>query len=91
MSKIVAKSTMGNFGWQLMMPAKSTLEVKDLGGEKIAITAAGSGSDLLALWTARTTRSISPACRSAAAAWCRTCWRAMSMRPWCIRRSASRF
>jgi ABC-type nitrate/sulfonate/bicarbonate transport system substrate-binding protein len=51
MSKIVASATMGNYGWQLMVPAKSTLEVKDLGGKKVAITAAGSGSDLLALWT----------------------------------------
>jgi ABC-type nitrate/sulfonate/bicarbonate transport system substrate-binding protein len=42
---------MGNFGWQLMVPAKSTLEVKDLNGKKVAITSAGSGSDLLALWT----------------------------------------
>src|SRR6201998_3595830 len=51
MSKIVANATMGNFGWQLMVPAKSTVEVKDLNGKKVAITAAGSGSDLLALWT----------------------------------------
>jgi NitT/TauT family transport system substrate-binding protein len=51
MSKIVASATMGNFGWQLMVPAKSTLGVKDLGGKKVGITAAGSGSDLLALWT----------------------------------------
>ena len=51
MSKIVANATMGNYGWQLMVPAKSTLEVKDLAGKKVAITAAGSGSDLLALWT----------------------------------------
>jgi ABC-type nitrate/sulfonate/bicarbonate transport system substrate-binding protein len=51
MSKIVAGATMGNFGWQLMVPAKSTLEVKDLNGKKVGITAAGSGSDLLALWT----------------------------------------
>jgi ABC-type nitrate/sulfonate/bicarbonate transport system substrate-binding protein len=50
-SKIVANASMGNFGWQLMVPAKSTLEVKDLNGKKVAITAAGSGSDLLALWT----------------------------------------
>jgi NitT/TauT family transport system substrate-binding protein len=42
---------MGNFGWQLMVPAKSTLDVKDLNGKKVGITAAGSGSDLLALWT----------------------------------------
>src|ERR1700756_3385707 len=51
MSKIVASATMGNYGWQLMVPAKSTLEVKDLGGKKVAIPAAGSGPDLLALWT----------------------------------------
>jgi ABC-type nitrate/sulfonate/bicarbonate transport system substrate-binding protein len=51
MSKIVAGATMGNFGWQLMVPAKSTLDVKDLNGKKVGITAAGSGSDLLALWT----------------------------------------
>lgn len=51
MSKIVANASMGNFGWQLMVPVKSTLNVKDLNGKKVAITAAGSGSDLLALWT----------------------------------------
>src|SRR5580698_6780840 len=51
MSKAVANGAMGNFGWQLMVPAKSTLDVKDLNGKKVAITSAGSGSDLLALWT----------------------------------------
>jgi ABC-type nitrate/sulfonate/bicarbonate transport system substrate-binding protein len=51
MSKIVANAAMGNFGWQLMVPVKSTLGVKDLNGKKVGITAAGSGSDLLALWT----------------------------------------
>jgi ABC-type nitrate/sulfonate/bicarbonate transport system substrate-binding protein len=51
MSKIVANASIGNFGWQLMVPTKSNLEVKDLNGKKVAITAAGSGSDLLALWT----------------------------------------
>jgi ABC-type nitrate/sulfonate/bicarbonate transport system substrate-binding protein len=51
MSRIVANAAMGNFGWQLMVPVKSTLDVKNLNGKKVAITAAGSGSDLLALWT----------------------------------------
>jgi NitT/TauT family transport system substrate-binding protein len=51
MSRIVANAAMGNFGWQLMVPVKSTLDVKDLNGKKVAITSAGSGSDLLALWT----------------------------------------
>src|SRR5229473_764589 len=51
MSRIVANAAMGSFGWQLMVPVKSTIEVKDLNGKKVAITSAGSGSDLLALWT----------------------------------------
>jgi ABC-type nitrate/sulfonate/bicarbonate transport system substrate-binding protein len=51
LSKLVGNAAMGNFGWQLMVPVKSTLAVKDLDGKKVAITAAGSGSDLLALWT----------------------------------------
>src|SRR6201747_1400244 len=51
MSKVVANAAMGSFGWQLMVLAKSPLEVKDLGGKKVTITSAGSGSDLLALWT----------------------------------------
>jgi NitT/TauT family transport system substrate-binding protein len=51
LSKLVAGGAMGSFGWQLMVPAKSTLTVADLAGKKVAITSAGSGSDLLALWT----------------------------------------
>jgi len=50
-SKIVANAAMGYYGWQLMTLAKSTLTVADLKGKKVAITSAGSGSDLLALWT----------------------------------------
>ena len=51
MSKVVANGAMGNFGWQLMVLAKSPLGVADLNGKKVGITSAGSGSDLLALWT----------------------------------------
>jgi ABC-type nitrate/sulfonate/bicarbonate transport system substrate-binding protein len=51
MSKAVANGAMGNFGWQLMVLKNSTLDVRDLNGKKVAITSAGSGSDLLALWT----------------------------------------
>ena len=50
-SKVVANAAMGYYGWQLMTLAKSTLGVNDLKGKKVAITSAGSGSDLLALWT----------------------------------------
>jgi NitT/TauT family transport system substrate-binding protein len=50
-SKVLANAAMGYYGWQLMTLAKSTLSVNDLKGKKVAITSAGSGSDLLALWT----------------------------------------
>ena len=50
-SKVVANAAMGYYGWQLMTLSKSTLGVGDLKGKKVAITSAGSGSDLLALWT----------------------------------------
>ncbi|WP_291850057.1 ABC transporter substrate-binding protein [Bradyrhizobium sp.] len=50
-SKVLANAATGYYGWQLMTLSKSTLGVKDLNGKKVAITSAGSGSDLLALWT----------------------------------------
>jgi len=50
-SKVLANAAMGYYGWQLMTLAKSTIGVGDLKGKKVAITSAGSGSDLLALWT----------------------------------------
>jgi NitT/TauT family transport system substrate-binding protein len=50
-SKVLANAATGYYGWQLMTLAKSTLGVSDLKGKKVAITSAGSGSDLLALWT----------------------------------------
>jgi ABC-type nitrate/sulfonate/bicarbonate transport system substrate-binding protein len=50
-SKVLASAATGYHGWQLMTLSKSTLGVNDLKGKKVAITSAGSGSDLLALWT----------------------------------------
>jgi ABC-type nitrate/sulfonate/bicarbonate transport system substrate-binding protein len=50
-SKVLANAATGYYGWQLMTLSKSTLGVNDLKGKKVAITSAGSGSDLLALWT----------------------------------------
>ena len=50
-SRIVANAAMGSYGWDLMVPVASKFDVKDLNGKKVAITSAGSGSDLLALWT----------------------------------------
>lgn len=51
LSKVVANASMGSFGWQLMVKANSPLTVEDLKGKKVGITSAGSGSDVLALWT----------------------------------------
>jgi NitT/TauT family transport system substrate-binding protein len=50
-SKVLASAATGYYGWQLMTLSKSTLGANDLKGKKVAITSAGSGSDLLALWT----------------------------------------
>ena len=50
-SRVLASAATGYYGWQLMTLSKSTLGVNDLKGKKVAITSAGSGSDLLALWT----------------------------------------
>src|SRR5258705_11518412 len=51
MSKVVANASMGSFGWQLMVLAKSPLDGQELNGQKVAINFASSGSHLLALWT----------------------------------------
>ena len=86
MSKVVANGAMGNFGWQLMVLTKSPLDVKDLNGKKVGITSAGSARTCWRCGRFRKRRSISPACRSAAAALFRICSRATSTPPWCIRR-----
>src|SRR5262249_622164 len=94
MSKIVPNASMGNFGWQLMAPAKSPLDVKGLNGKKIATPPAPAATALPTLWCrqsrAGTRRVRPPAGPSAGAAWRRPCPTAMSMRPWCILPEASR-
>ena len=51
-SKLVAGGTAANLGWFLVVPAKSPIQkVSDLQGKKVGITSAGSGSDILAVWT----------------------------------------
>ncbi|HTZ78905.1 MAG TPA: ABC transporter substrate-binding protein [Stellaceae bacterium] len=51
-SKIVAGGALAYYGWHLMVPTGSKItDVAQLAGKKVGITAAGSGSDLLALWT----------------------------------------
>ena len=39
MSKVVANAAMGSFGWQLMVLAKSTLDVKDLNDQQLEVAA----------------------------------------------------
>lgn len=52
MTKAVAGAALGYYGWYLMVKADSKIsDVAELEGKKVGITAAGSGSDLLALWT----------------------------------------
>lgn len=51
-SKSVAGGSLGYYGWYLMVKADSKItKAEDLAGKKVGITSAGSGSDLLALWT----------------------------------------
>jgi NitT/TauT family transport system substrate-binding protein len=51
-TKGVAGAALGYYGWYLMVQADSKISsVEELAGKKVGITAAGSGSDLLALWT----------------------------------------
>ena len=51
-SKLVAGGALGYYGWYLMVPTGSRIsDVAELARKKVGITSAGSGSDLLALWT----------------------------------------
>src|SRR5215469_1532907 len=52
MTKAVAGAALGYYGWYLMVKADSKIgQIAELEGKRVGITAAGSGSDLLALWT----------------------------------------
>jgi NitT/TauT family transport system substrate-binding protein len=52
LTKAVAGAALGYYGWYLMVKTDSKIsQVAELEGKKVGITAAGSGSDLLALWT----------------------------------------
>lgn len=51
-AKMVAMGGSGNFGWQILVPTKSTIkDPAELAGKKVGITSAGSLSDSLAKWT----------------------------------------
>lgn len=51
-TKMVAGAADAYYGWHLMVRQDSPItNASELAGKKVGITAAGSGSDLLALWT----------------------------------------
>jgi NitT/TauT family transport system substrate-binding protein len=51
-TKGVAAAALGYYGWYLMVRSDSKItQVAELEGKKVGITAAGSGSDILARWT----------------------------------------
>ena len=52
LSKGVAGGALGYYGWYLVVRADSKIaSAAELEGKKVGITSAGSGSDILALWT----------------------------------------
>jgi len=58
MAKNVAGAALGYYGWHLVVKPDSPIkDAKDLAGKKVGITSAGSGTDILALWT-QTDRKI---------------------------------
>lgn len=51
-ARCVANGANGYYGWYLVVKADSKItKVSDLQGKKVGITSAGSGTDILALWT----------------------------------------
>jgi NitT/TauT family transport system substrate-binding protein len=51
-ARCVANAANGYYGWQLVVKADSPItKPADLAGKKVGITSAGSGTDILALWT----------------------------------------
>src|SRR5215471_380217 len=52
MTRAVAGAALGYYGWYLMVKTNSKIgHIAELEGKRVGITAAGSGSDQLALWT----------------------------------------
>jgi len=52
MAKNVAGAALGYYGWHLVVKTDSKItDVSELAGKKVGITSAGSGTDILALWT----------------------------------------
>src|SRR5436305_13615522 len=52
MAKNVAGAALGYYAWHLVVKADSKIkDAGELAGKKVGITSAGSGTDILALWT----------------------------------------
>jgi len=52
LAKNVAGAALGYYGWHLVVKTDSPIkDASELGGKKVGITSAGSGTDILALWT----------------------------------------
>jgi NitT/TauT family transport system substrate-binding protein len=52
MAKNIAGTALGYYGWHLVVKTDSPIkDVSELAGKKVGITSAGSGTDILALWT----------------------------------------
>ena len=52
MAKNVAGAALGYYGWHLVVKTDSKIQdPSELAGKKVGITSAGSGTDILALWT----------------------------------------
>jgi NitT/TauT family transport system substrate-binding protein len=52
MAKNLAGTALGYYGWHLVVKTDSPIkDAKELAGKKVGITSAGSGTDILALWT----------------------------------------
>jgi len=52
MAKNVAGTALGYYGWHLVVkPDSPVKDAAELAGKKVGITSAGSGTDILALWT----------------------------------------
>ncbi|MBN9267964.1 MAG: ABC transporter substrate-binding protein [Hyphomicrobium sp.] len=51
-ARCVANAANGYYGWQLVVKTDSPItKVSEIAGKKVGITSAGSGTDILALWT----------------------------------------
>lgn len=52
LAKCVAGTALGYYGWHLVVKTDSPIkDPSELAGKKVGITSAGSGTDILALWT----------------------------------------